>query len=68
MDGGDIKRRRKAAGLSQAALAEKVGVTQGAVSSWETGLVCVSLNATDLGFDQTASGWRWGAPRRRLQG
>jgi transcriptional regulator with XRE-family HTH domain len=39
MDSSEIKRRRKAAGLSQAALAEKLGVTQGAISSWETGRV-----------------------------
>ncbi|MDQ5833930.1 MAG: helix-turn-helix domain-containing protein [Actinomycetota bacterium] len=32
-------RRRKAAGLSQAALAETIGVTQGAISSWETGRI-----------------------------
>ena len=37
MTGAQIKARRKAAGLSQAALAEKIGVTQSAVSSWETG-------------------------------
>lgn len=37
MDGHQIKERRKAAGLSQAALADQVGVTQGAVSSWEVG-------------------------------
>jgi transcriptional regulator with XRE-family HTH domain len=37
MTGAQIKSRRIAAGLSQAALAELVGVTQGAVSSWETG-------------------------------
>jgi transcriptional regulator with XRE-family HTH domain len=37
--GPEIKAERKAAGLSQAALAEKVGVTQGAVSSWETSRV-----------------------------
>ena len=37
MTGDEIKRSRKAAGLSQASLAERVNVTQGAVSSWETG-------------------------------
>ena len=36
MDGKAIKARRKEAGISQAALAEIVGVTQGAVSAWET--------------------------------
>lgn len=36
MDGKEIKTRRKAAGISQAALAEAIGVTQGAVSAWET--------------------------------
>lgn len=36
MTGREIKSQRKAAGLSQAALAEKLGVTQGAVSAWET--------------------------------
>jgi len=35
--GAEIKTKRKAAGLSQTALAEKVGVTQGAVSSWKIG-------------------------------
>jgi transcriptional regulator with XRE-family HTH domain len=35
--GPEIKTKRKRAGLSQAALAEQVGVTQGTVSSWETG-------------------------------
>jgi transcriptional regulator with XRE-family HTH domain len=39
MTGQEIKAQRKAAGLSQAALAEKVGVTQAAISSWETGRV-----------------------------
>lgn len=39
MTGSEIKAARKAAGLSQAALGEKVGVTQGAISSWETGRV-----------------------------
>lgn len=42
MTGEDLKAKRKAAGLSQAALAEKVGVTQGAVSTWETGRVPLS--------------------------
>jgi transcriptional regulator with XRE-family HTH domain len=35
--GAEIKTKRKAAGLSQTALAEKVGVTQGAVPSWDIG-------------------------------
>lgn len=39
VDGPEIKRRRKVAGLSQAALAESVGVTQGTISAWETGRV-----------------------------
>jgi transcriptional regulator with XRE-family HTH domain len=42
MDGPEIKRRRKSVGLTQAALAEKVGVTQGTISAWETGLVSPS--------------------------
>jgi transcriptional regulator with XRE-family HTH domain len=37
MKSRQIKAKRKAAGLSQAALAETVGVTQAAVSNWETG-------------------------------
>lgn len=32
-----IKEMRKAAGLSQEAVAEKLNVTQGAISQWETG-------------------------------
>jgi len=37
VDASDLKAKRLAAGLSQAALAVKVGVTQGAVSAWERG-------------------------------
>jgi transcriptional regulator with XRE-family HTH domain len=37
MTGEEIKSKRKALGLSQAALGELVDVTQGAVSAWETG-------------------------------
>jgi transcriptional regulator with XRE-family HTH domain len=37
VDASEIQLRRKALGLSQAALADEVGVTQGAVSAWETG-------------------------------
>lgn len=32
-----IKKRRLAAGLTQAELAEKIGVTRSAVALWETG-------------------------------
>lgn len=35
--GEEIKRRRIAAGLSQKALAAKLGVAQSMVSCWETG-------------------------------
>lgn len=39
MNGDELKAGRKAAGLSQAALGEQIGVTQGAISSWETGRI-----------------------------
>jgi transcriptional regulator with XRE-family HTH domain len=45
--GDELKARRKAAGLSQAALAERVGVTQGAVSTWETGRVALPRDQID---------------------
>ncbi len=35
---GIIKKARIAAGLSQEQLAEKVGVSQGAVAQWESGV------------------------------
>ena len=37
MDGSEIRRRRKVAGLSQGALASSVGVTQATISTWERG-------------------------------
>lgn len=42
MSGDQLRTARETAGLSQAALADKVGVTQGAVSNWETGRVPIS--------------------------
>ena len=61
MTGPEIKKRRKAAGLSQAALAEKVGVTQGAISSWETGRIAAPKEQSDalgrvFGSEEPAAG------------
>lgn len=44
--GAGIRRARLARGLTQAALAAHVGVTQGAVSSWEQGLESPSFTHT----------------------
>lgn len=37
MTGADLRRRRQALGLSQTALAERLGVPQATISRWETG-------------------------------
>ena len=37
MSGAELKKRRLAAGLSQAGIAETIGVSQAAVSNWERG-------------------------------
>ncbi len=44
--GAGIRRARLARGLTQTALAASVGVTQGAVSSWEQGLESPSFTHT----------------------
>ena len=38
-----IKSKRKKRGLSQLALAKRLGITQGAVSQWETGISTPSI-------------------------
>jgi len=43
-----ILRGRKAAGLTQAQLAARVGVTQSTVSRWERGIEAPSLESADL--------------------
>ena len=42
MDGSELKAIRKGLGLSQAALAEKLGVTTTSVARWERGEVPIS--------------------------
>ncbi len=37
MTGEDLKRRRKALGMTQKLLAERWGVTEATISNWETG-------------------------------
>lgn len=37
LSGELIRRRRTALGMTQAQLAQRVGVTQGAIQKWETG-------------------------------
>ena len=37
MDGDEVRRRRKALGLSQTELGERIGIRQPTISSWEQG-------------------------------
>jgi transcriptional regulator with XRE-family HTH domain len=37
MDGSELQRRRKALGLSQSQLGEKIGIRQPSISAWEQG-------------------------------
>jgi transcriptional regulator with XRE-family HTH domain len=37
MDGSELQRRRKALGLSQSELGERIGIRQPSISAWEQG-------------------------------
>lgn len=41
MDGSELKRRRVLLGMSQEQLAKRLGVTQNAISRWESGKVTI---------------------------
>jgi transcriptional regulator with XRE-family HTH domain len=41
MDGSELKRRRVMLGMSQEQLAKRLGVTQNAISRWESGKVAI---------------------------
>lgn len=47
-----LRRARKRLGLTQAEVAKRAGVTQGTISKWETGKICVVENeAARLAYD-----------------